>query len=665
MGKAICRKCHPRCKRCTGYGFHEKVCQECTGYKHGEQCEDECPFEYFADEEKKKCIECHTECRGCSGSGPDQCLQCHNYKIFGEGDPNDNSTAFNCTATCPKNYPHKIFPQDQNSPYCSKKPNIPENDHVVIGGLTLLVGGVVFACCVSFIIICILFQKAKASKDAAKMTKVLTGEDSVPLKPTNVGPNLTKLRIIKEAELRRGGVLGIGAFGRVHKGVWIPEGENYKIPVAIKVLIDISGAESSKEFLEEAYIMASVEHPNLLKLLAVCMTNEIMLITQLMPLGCLLDYVRKNKQKIGSKAFLDWSCQIAKGMQYLEENRLVHRDLAARNVLVQTPSHVKITDFGLAKLLDFDSDEYKATGGKMPIKWLALECIRHRIFTSKSDVWAFGVTIWELLTYGSRPYPDIEAKDLVIALEKGHRLYQPQICTLDVYMILLSCWLIDANSRPTFKQLYDKFSEMSSDPGRYLVIEGDKFLRLPAYTSKDEKDLIRQLANEQKDEQSIVVGSDEYLQPTTRSHNTTNGSSTEHPEIILSPSRECTYPIRNSFSNDETDSRKRGEIGLGNMRLNLPLDEDDYLMPTCNPQNSVVPGYMDLTAGPPTSFDNPEYLIGSANRPGISGTTASPPTQTIGIPIVPPGEIEQTSDQEYYNDFQREMQPLRRNETTV
>ena len=77
-------------------------------------------------------------------------------------------------------------------------------------------------------------------------------------------------------------------------------------------------------------------------------------------------------------------------MAYLEDRRLVHRDLAARNVLVKTPNYVKITDFGLAKLLDYNEEEYKADGGKMPIKWLALECIQHRIFTHKSDVWAFG-----------------------------------------------------------------------------------------------------------------------------------------------------------------------------------------------------------------------------------------------------------------------------------
>ena len=104
-----------------------------------------------------------------------------------------------------------------------------------------------------------------------------------------------------------------------------------------------TGTTANNEILDEAYIMASVEHPNLLQLLAVCMTSQMMLVTQLMPLGCLLDYVRNNKDKIGSKPLLNWCTQIARGMAYLEDKRLVHRDLAARNVLVQTPSCVKVS----------------------------------------------------------------------------------------------------------------------------------------------------------------------------------------------------------------------------------------------------------------------------------------------------------------------------------
>lgn len=182
---------------------------------------------------------------------------------------------------------------------------------------------------------------------------------------------------------------------------------------------------------------------------------------------------------------------------FLEEKRFVHRDLAARNVLVQKPSCVKITDFGLAKLLDYNEEEYKADGGKMPIKWLALECIQHRIFTHKSDVWAFGVTVWELLTFGEKPYDSVPARDVPELLESGQytnqtltvsdncqilrvgqRLPQPSIATIDVYMIMIKCWMLDAEDRPCFKELEEDFSKMSLDPGRYLIIPGDRYMRL-------------------------------------------------------------------------------------------------------------------------------------------------------------------------------------------
>lgn len=135
-----------------------------------------------------------------------------------------------------------------------------------------------------------------------------------PVRPSNVKPNLSRFRIVKEDELRKDlRPLGSGAFGTVFKGVWIPEGQNVKIPVAIKVLREGMGTNTTKDFLDEAYIMASVEHPHLLKLLAVCLTSELMLVSQLMPLGCLRDYVQNNKGKIGSKALLNWCTQIAKG----------------------------------------------------------------------------------------------------------------------------------------------------------------------------------------------------------------------------------------------------------------------------------------------------------------------------------------------------------------
>ena len=365
----------------------------------------------------------------------------------------------------------------------------------------------------------------------------MTGNDlNEPLRLTNIKPNLAKLKIVKEAELRKGGILGGGAFGTVYKGVWVPEGENVKIPVAVKVLHEGTSTTANNEILEEAHIMASVEHPNLLQLLALCMTGQMMLVTQLMPLGCLLDYVRNNKDKIGSRPLLNWCTQIARGMTYLEEKRLVHRDLAARNVLVQTPNCVKITDFGLAKMLDTNVDEYKATGGKMPIKWLALECIQHKTFTHKSDVWAFGVTVWELLTYGARPYENTSARDVPDLLEKGERLPHPSMCTIDIYMILIKCWQVNAESRPEFKELAEQFAKMARDPARYLVIPGDKLMRLPSYTTQDERELIRNLAANMGGSEALIVA-EEYLNPGRIPSNNTLNTPVDTPCLPSTPTQ--------------------------------------------------------------------------------------------------------------------------------
>ncbi|NXE44298.1 ERBB2 kinase, partial [Ptilorrhoa leucosticta] len=336
-----------------------------------------------------------------------------------------------------------------------------------------------------------------------------------------------QMRILKETELKKVKVLGSGAFGTVYKGIWIPDGESVKIPVAIKVLRENTSPKANKEILDEAYVMAGVGSPYVSRLLGICLTSTVQLVTQLMPYGCLLDYVRENKDHIGSQDLLNWCVQIAKvgqgkmggsggswgrpataghvchlqGMSYLEEVRLVHRDLAARNVLVKSPNHVKITDFGLARLLDIDETEYHADGGKVPIKWMALESILRRRFTHQSDVWSYGVTVWELMTFGAKPYDGIPAREIPDLLEKGERLPQPPICTIDVYMIMVKCtargtrgrggdggrgvtplpaltapgsapgWMIDSECRPKFRELVTEFSRMARDPQRFVVIQ--------------------------------------------------------------------------------------------------------------------------------------------------------------------------------------------------
>nr|XP_023021161.1 epidermal growth factor receptor [Leptinotarsa decemlineata] len=748
-GKGICRKCHPRCKECTGYGFHESSCQKCMQYKKGEQCEDECTPDYYPDVNTNECIACDDECRGCTGPGPENCVVCQNFKIFIDGNNDDNNTAFVCVASCPADFPHKVFPDDGHaSAFCSDVATssysvYPKNPYDIVIIIGAVIGGI-FLLILSIGFICYYQRKEKIKENAMKMTMALTGlEDNEPLRPSNVMPNIAKLRIIKETEIRRGTILGYGAFGTVYKGVWVLEGEtSAKIPVAIKVLRENTGANNSKDFLDEAYIMASVDHPNLLQLLAVCMSSQMMLVTQLMPLGCLLDFVRTNRDRIGSKSLLNWSTQIARGMAYLEEKRLVHRDLAARNVLVQTPACVKITDFGLAKLLDINEDEYKAAGGKMPIKWLALECIQHRIFTHKSDVWAFGVTVWELLTFGGRPYDNVPARDVPELLEKGERLPQPQIASIDVYMTMIKCWMLDAESRPCFKELEDDFSKMAQDPGRYLAIPGDKFMRLTNFTyPQDDRETIRNLTSALESSDCISESDEHHRnQPRNSLHTgrlsmssasptpTANGYwQSAHPmasdgstsqyqnnlnqkilRYVQSHSLDQTHStqsddssirycgdsikMKNDIGSDEYDSA-RSQAQVGTLKLELPVDEDDYLMPS--PQqtqgnstyvdlidsrksegasSSVLKSYEDFYKN---NIDNPEYLMNNDT-----------PSQTIGLPTVsefvnvcsktpveqfgfqptpsylPQKSSEEESDHEYYNDFdrlQRELQPLQKN----
>jgi hypothetical protein len=338
-----------------------------------------------------------------------------------------------------------------------------------IGGFTLVTLIVIFA-----IVLCI--QKQRAERDKVKLSAKMIGcDESVPLSITGAEPDMSMLLLIKESDLSRGQMIGSGAFGTVYKGMWQPcPSDKNKVAVAIKILQEGTSPTQNKELLEEARIMASVVHPCCVQILAVCMTAQIMLISELMPLGCLLDFVRKNHSKISSHMLLLWSRQIALGMAHLESKLIVHRDLAARNVLVQNMKQVKITDFGLAKLLDYREDQFYSSGGKMPIKWLALECLQHRKFTHKSDVWSFGVTLWELYTFGQRPYENVRAIDLPNLLEKGERLCQPPICTIDVYMLMVKCWTLDAECRPKFTELAEEFEKMLQDPPRYIFISTER-----------------------------------------------------------------------------------------------------------------------------------------------------------------------------------------------
>uniref|UniRef100_A0A4W5NME0 receptor protein-tyrosine kinase n=1 Tax=Hucho hucho TaxID=62062 RepID=A0A4W5NME0_9TELE len=244
-----------------------------------------------------------------------------------------------------------------------------------------------------------------------------------------------------------------------------------KIPVAIKTIHDRTGRQTFHEITDHMLAMGSLDHQYVVRLLGVCPGASLQLVTQLSTQGSLLEHIRHYRDSLDPQRLLNWCVQIAKGMYYLEEHRMVHRNLAARNILLKSDYMVQISDYGIADLLYPDDKKYFYNEVKTPIKWMALESILFRRYTHQSDVWSYGVTVWEMMSYGAEPYSTMRPQEVPDLLEKGERLSQPHICTIDVYMVMVKCWMIDENVRPTFKELANEFTRMARDPPRYLVIK--------------------------------------------------------------------------------------------------------------------------------------------------------------------------------------------------
>lgn len=150
---------------------------------------------------------------------------------------------------------------------------------------------------------------------------------------------------------------------------------------------------------------------------------------------------------------LSFSLQITKGMDYLASRRCIHRDLAARNILVGKDYVMKIADFGLARSVH-EVDYYrKTTDGRLPVKWLAIEALFDRVYTTQSDVWAYGILLWEIFTLGGSPYPGIPVENLFDLLKSGYRMERPQIMSVEIYDIMVKCWYENPNQRPSFSTL--------------------------------------------------------------------------------------------------------------------------------------------------------------------------------------------------------------------
>ncbi|CAL1532203.1 unnamed protein product [Lymnaea stagnalis] len=247
-------------------------------------------------------------------------------------------------------------------------------------------------------------------------------------------------------------LLGSGQFGEVYRGKW-----KGTTDVAIKTLKE--GSMSVAHFLQEAQIMKMLRHDKLVRLYAVCTLEEpIYIVTELMANGSLLDYLRNDRNRLITLPLLiDMASQVASGMAYLESKNFIHRDLAARNILVGENNIVKVADFGLARILD--SEEYNPKGARFPIKWTAPEAAMRQKFTVKSDIWSYGILLYELMTKGRIPYPGMDNRTVLEQVERGYRMDKPTDTPEGVYSKMRECWHERPEQRPTFEHLFVYFDD--------------------------------------------------------------------------------------------------------------------------------------------------------------------------------------------------------------
>ena len=250
--------------------------------------------------------------------------------------------------------------------------------------------------------------------------------------------------------------VGVGQFAEVWMGVW-----NGTTEVAVKTLKP--GTIGVHEFLEQAELMKKLRHPKLIQLYAVCTKEEpIYIIREFMKHGSLLEYLRGGDgRSLKPPQLIDMGAQVAAGMAYLEGKDYIHRNLTTRNILLNEYLLCKISDFTCAKELKLDDHGiYNAPAGeRFPIKWTAPEAAVYRRFTIKSDVWSFGVLLWELITYGRFPYPGMNNTQVLEAIQTGYRMPCPMGCPEQLYKIMRECWRDDAYSRPTFEILQWRLEE--------------------------------------------------------------------------------------------------------------------------------------------------------------------------------------------------------------
>ncbi|XP_058277441.1 fibroblast growth factor receptor 2 isoform X5 [Hirundo rustica] len=304
-------------------------------------------------------------------------------------------------------------------------------------------------------------------------------------------------------KLTLGKPLGEGCFGQVvmAEAVGIDKDRPKEaVTVAVKMLKDDATEKDLSDLVSEMEMMKMIgKHKNIINLLGACTQDgPLYVIVEYASKGNLREYLRTRRppgmeysfdinrvpeEQMTFKDLVSCTYQLARGMEYLASQKCIHRDLAARNVLVTENNVMKIADFGLAR--DINNIDYykKTTNGRLPVKWMAPEALFDRVYTHQSDVWSFGVLMWEIFTLGGSPYPGIPVEELFKLLKEGHRMDKPANCTNELYMMMRDCWHAVPSHRPTFKQLVedlDRILTLTTNE-EYLDLSGPLEQYSPSY----------------------------------------------------------------------------------------------------------------------------------------------------------------------------------------
>uniref|UniRef100_A0A8C4EFI0 receptor protein-tyrosine kinase n=1 Tax=Dicentrarchus labrax TaxID=13489 RepID=A0A8C4EFI0_DICLA len=352
-----------------------------------------------------------------------------------------------------------------------------------------------------FIVVMVLFLRRRKrnshTRQGPEDTYFSSSEQLKPLKTyvdphTYEDPNTAVLKFATEihpSHITKQKVIGAGEFGEVYRGILKVPGRK-EVAVAIKTLKPGYSEKQRQDFLSEASIMGQFSHQNIIRLEGVVTKfKHAMIVTEYMENGALDRYLRDHDGEFASFQLVGMLRGIAAGMKYLSDMSYVHRDLAARNILVNNTLECKVSDFGLSRVLEDDPEgTYTTSGGKIPIRWTAPEAIAYRKFTSASDVWSFGIVMWEVMAFGERPYWDMSNHEVMKAINEAFRLPAPMDCPSAVYQLMLQCWLQDRSKRPRFGDIVNLLDKLLRSPDSLKTIadfDPRVSIRLPSTSGSD------------------------------------------------------------------------------------------------------------------------------------------------------------------------------------